>query len=194
MTTSDRQLLATCSKGRPVVFLLATALLMAGCQSTSNGPTALTTPTATLTPASCHTGTDSGQPLPDPRCTPGALNPAVTQATIGVTICKSGWTATIRPPVSYTDRLKRQQMPAYGEHGQASSVEEDHDVPLAAGGNPTSPANLWPMPIGPAKVKDAVELAAQKAVCAGRMSLATVQAGFEHDWVILGRELGVTIP
>ncbi|MGW4529241.1 hypothetical protein [Amycolatopsis sp. NPDC004378] len=36
-------------------------------------------------------------PLPDPACTPGALNPDVTQASIGSTICVSGWTATIRP-------------------------------------------------------------------------------------------------
>src|SRR5581483_9064980 len=49
--------------------------------------------------------------------TPGALNPAVTQATIGATICRRGWTATVRPPGSYTNALKVQQMTAYGETG-----------------------------------------------------------------------------
>jgi hypothetical protein len=38
--------------------------------------------------------------LPDPACTPGALNPDVTPATIGATICMSGWTATVRPPTT----------------------------------------------------------------------------------------------
>jgi hypothetical protein len=31
----------------------------------------------------------------------------VTQATISTTICKSGWTKTIRPPTSYTNALKQ---------------------------------------------------------------------------------------
>jgi hypothetical protein len=41
---------------------------------------------------------------------PGALNPAVTQATIHSTICVPSWTATIRPPATYTNRLKRRQL------------------------------------------------------------------------------------
>ena len=34
------------------------------------------------------------------------LNPVVTQETIQATICVPGWTKTIRPPVSYTSRVK----------------------------------------------------------------------------------------
>src|SRR3954469_26009241 len=41
---------------------------------------------------------------------PGATNPKVTQANIKTTICKSGWTDTIRPPTSYTTALKKVQM------------------------------------------------------------------------------------
>ena len=37
--------------------------------------------------------------LADPVRTPGVLNPDVTPGTIRSTICKKGWTATIRPPV-----------------------------------------------------------------------------------------------
>jgi hypothetical protein len=37
-----------------------------------------------------------------PTHTPGARYSKVTQATIAKTICKSGWTKTIRPPASYT--------------------------------------------------------------------------------------------
>ena len=43
--------------------------------------------------------------LPDPARTPGALNPEVTQATIGATICVRGWTQTVRPPQAYTRAL-----------------------------------------------------------------------------------------
>src|ERR1700687_6125535 len=39
---------------------------------------------------------------PDPRCTPGTVNPAVTQAMLGSTICRSGWTSTVRPAESVT--------------------------------------------------------------------------------------------
>ena len=53
--------------------------------------------------------------LADPLRTPGVLNPDVTQGNIRSTICRHGWTATIRPPVDYTNDLKRKQMRQYGE-------------------------------------------------------------------------------
>ncbi len=70
----------------------------------------------------------------DPRRTPGVLNPDVTQANIRSTICKRGWTSTIRPPVSYTDALKRKQMRQYGEIGPMSAYQEDHLISLEMGG------------------------------------------------------------
>src|ERR1700709_1896659 len=71
-------------------------------------------------------------PLPDPTRTPGALNPAVTQATISSTICVHGWTQTIRPPQQYTLALKRQQLREFGyTDRRMSDFEEDHLVPLA---------------------------------------------------------------
>ena len=36
--------------------------------------------------------------IPDPRFTPGAINPDVTQENIDSTICVPGFTKTIRPP------------------------------------------------------------------------------------------------
>jgi hypothetical protein len=60
-----------------------------------------------------HSGS-SPSALPDPRRTPGAVNPAVTQANIDSTICVRGWTRTVRPPERYTESLKRQQMREYG--------------------------------------------------------------------------------
>ena len=130
---------------------------------------------------------------PDPALTPGALNPAVTQANIGSTICQSGWTATIRPGVDYTNNLKRQQMAQYGYTDTAmADYEEDHLVSLELGGNPTDPRNLWPEPYkatladgrpAGAHVKDAFETALKREVCAGTVSLSTAQGEIGDHWV-----------
>jgi hypothetical protein len=60
-----------------------------------------------------------GQPLPDPACTPGAVDPAVSQSNIATTICRPGYTATVRPPAADTDRWKRSTETAYGNPGPA---------------------------------------------------------------------------
>ena len=65
--------------------------------------------------------------LPDASATPGAINPAVTQKTIGETICTRGWTRMVRPPVQYTEELKRQQIHTFGyDDRRLSHYEEDH--------------------------------------------------------------------
>ncbi len=64
-------------------------------------------------PGTCHLGSVAGQPMPDERCTPGSTNAAVAQGTIHETICKSGWTATVRPPVGVTDAIKAHSARAY---------------------------------------------------------------------------------
>ena len=53
---------------------------------------------------------DGSPAEPDPALTPGAADPRVTQATIGSTICASGYTSTVRPPTSYTTPLTREQI------------------------------------------------------------------------------------
>lgn len=173
----------------------AALVLLAGCQAAGSTRMAAPAPTTTTPSGSCHARLDSGLALPDPTCTPGATNPAVTQATIHQTICVTGWTATVRPPQSYTEPLKRSGIAAYGYTNRSlSAYEEDHLVPLEAGGAPSDPRNLWPEPGASPNLKDHVEGAARSAVCTGRMPLATVEAGFEQDWVTLGRQLGVKIP
>ena len=82
----------------------------------------------------------------NPVRTPGVVNPNVTQENIRSTICKRGWTSTVRPPVAYTNALKRRQMPAYAETGSLSAYQEDHLISLELGGDPTDPRNLWPEP------------------------------------------------
>jgi hypothetical protein len=113
--------------------------------------------------------------LADPVRTPGVLNPAVTQANIRSTICRRGWTATIRPPVEYTNDLKRKQMRQYGESGSLSDYQEDHLISLELGGNPTDPRNLWPEPYPRAADVDKIENELNSEVCSGRLTLAQAQ-------------------
>jgi hypothetical protein len=134
-------------------------------------------------------------PLPDPACTPGATNPDVTQSTIDSTICKSGWTATIRPPTSYTNQLKEQGIADYGYSDTSlSSYEEDHFLPLELGGDPRDPKNLWPEPHDGdqnSASKDSVENAVKKAVCAGDATLADAQHAVLTDWTTAKSVLGI---
>jgi len=93
----------------------------------------------------CMARTTPHGDLPDLACTPGATNPVVTPATISTTICKSGWTATVRPPSNYTSPLERAQIVRYRYADiDATHHEEDHLVPLEVGGAPRDPLNLWP--------------------------------------------------
>lgn len=113
--------------------------------------------------------------LADPVRTPGVVNPDVTQANIRSTVCRSGWTATIRPPVSYTNALKVKQMRQYGETGSPSDYQEDHLISLEMGGNPTDPRNLWPEPYPRAAEMDQLENQLNSEICDGQLTLAQAQ-------------------
>ncbi len=96
-------------------------------------------------PVPCHLDVIAGQPVPDDRCSPGATNPAVSQSTIDQTISRSGWNATVRPPVAVTDVIKAQSARAYSIP-VGTVCEPDHKIPLEVGGDPGSTgdvANLW---------------------------------------------------
>jgi hypothetical protein len=59
-------------------------------------------------PGTCHYRTAAnGETLPDPNCTPGAISPKVTDATLADTICKTGYTKSIGPPASITAAEKQ---------------------------------------------------------------------------------------
>jgi hypothetical protein len=112
----------------------------------------------------------TGDYLPDPHCTPGATNPRVTQANLASTVCKSGYTATIRPPEGITGPEKRASEAAYGFTGSSRTTEYDHLISLELGGDPNSPMNLWPEPnkahaSGVNNPKDLVENDLNKLVC-----------------------------
>ncbi|MGW2746627.1 hypothetical protein [Streptomyces sp. NPDC001450] len=168
---------------RPLVTVLSTLALAAA---------GLTLTTGSAHAASCS---QAYLPLPDAVCTPGALNPDVTQDTIDSTICVSGWTATVRPSTSYTNALKKKQIAEYGYSDTSlSDYEEDHFVPLELGGAPKSEENLWPEPHygdGTSAEKDAVENKLKKAVCAGEVGLDDAQNAIMTDWTTALSSLGL---
>ncbi len=125
--------------------------------------------------------------LPNAIYTSGAADPAVTQDNLHTTVCVPGYTKTVRPPVAYTNRLKRQQLDTnYQGRGDMQSVQEDHLIPLVIGGSPSDVRNLWPQRREGdrgAGFKDRCEVAAGKALCRGRISLSEAQQGFSANWI-----------
>jgi hypothetical protein len=139
------------------------------------------------TPAAPAGTPGAGQQQADP-CHQGgatycALNPAVTQATIAQTICVRGWTATIRPPASYTEGLKRQQIASEHLSGRLGDYEEDHRMPLELGGAPSDPMNLSPESPASPNPKDADESSLREQVCAGRLTLDAARQQLVAKWL-----------
>lgn len=153
--------------------------------------------TASLPAASAHTASQNGpvgasslpSGLPNPRLTPGALNPAVNSHDLYRTICHRGWTRTVRPPENYTERLKRRQIREYGySNHRLSAYELDHLVSLELGGSPSSPKNLWPEPHNAAGgwgsfAKDRLENKLNHLVCDHRLSLQSAQHMIATNWI-----------
>lgn len=124
---------------RHLLAILAAGLLLAGCAATS-------TPSAVPS-------------TPAPSGVEAALrNPAVTQASVGATICRPGWTDTVRRPLP--------TRPGY---------QHDHRLPLELGGASSDPANLWFVPEDLARADDRLETALKRAVCAGDLTLELAQ-------------------
>lgn len=123
--------------------------------------------------------------LPDSKCTPGAVDSRVTQQNIKNTICKPGYTKTVRPPVSYTEPLKIKIMKSYGIKGPLKDYELDHLIPLEVGGSPTDVKNLWPEPWhgnNTAAEKDKFENYLHAQICSGNMKLQEAQNEMAGNW------------
>ena len=194
------------------IITLLVLFLLWGCNTPPIGtdtPVATHIPIATDTPISTHTAVASDTPvatntlivtdtptvspsdvpfLPNPAWQPGFYNPDVTQDTIQTTICVSGYSSRIRPPATYTDKLKVQQIEQYGYVDKnTADYEEDHLISLEVGGHPTDPKNLWPQPRHTtpynASIKDTLENTLHKMICSGELPLDTARQAIATDWV-----------
>ena len=122
---------------------------------------------------SCH----SVNGLPDAHCTPG-----VVRTTDKNVICTQK-TGDIRPPASYTTKLKIQQIKEYGYSDKnPQDYEEDHLISLELGGDPTDPKNLWPEAPGSPNPKDKVENYLHRQICSGNMTVQDAQKGIATNW------------
>ena len=203
----------------PVTVALSAVALLAGCASLSgiaaaDGTSPTTTGSAAMAKATAEqragTGLEKvhdpkkvtysrtlstcqfrdGSRLPDPACTPGAIDPAVTQANIRSTICRRGYTSTVRPSVVQTDHAKfNVEYVAYHVKHSAKS-ELDHLVSLELGGA-NDIANLWPELGKQPNPKDAVENALHRAVCSGTVTLAAAQQAIATNWLTAKARLGL---
>ncbi len=140
---------------------------------------------------SCAIVVRGGNTFPDPRCTPGGINPSITAETLRDpdfrTRCDRncatseaekhvtyGWYGVAKPPEN---------------SGENQVCELDHLVPLELGGA-DGLGNIWPE-CGPSgaplpgrnfKIKDRVENYLADEVRAGRMPLDEAQRGIAEDW------------
>lgn len=170
-----------------LVALYVLTALLAAC-APAPAPTGGTSSTATALPPTPGEvpGTDACHHDGRVYC---VLNPDVTQASIGTTICKSGWTATVRPSSSYTTSLKKQQLAQYAylhpgdPMWNVAGTEEDHRMPLELGGATSDPGNLSPEEHPRSGTKDAGENKARSDVCNGSMTLAGAQRAFVDTYL-----------
>lgn len=137
--------------------------------------------------ATCH----ARGPLQDPKCTPGAIDPAVTQENLQRTICrKGGYTAAHR---LVTQATKVQVLRAYGLDwpGCGTRCEIDHTISIELGGS-NDVTNLRPQMYEPrpgAHEKDLAENFLKAETCAGRITLAEAQREIATDWTVVYRRL-----
>ena len=166
-----------------LAFPGAILALLAG--ATGSAPASAQTAAPQASAVSCS---QSFLPLPDPVCTPGVTNPDVRQDTIDSTICVPGWAETVRPPDSFTDRLKIQQIAEDGfTDTRPASYEDDHLISLELSDAPRDPKNLWPEPRNAppgetAISKDEVEDKLHTMVCDGTAGLVAAQQAIATDW------------
>src|ERR1700732_2087798 len=151
--------------------------------------------------AACWDAAPLAGELPDRKLTPGTINAAISEDQYRAQCHTKGWTRLYRPPVSFTNSLKKLQMKEYGYPlARIRDYEEDHVVPLCLAGAPQDPANLWPQPrFGEwsADRKDTLEAKLCRLVCEGRVPLAEAQREIATDWIeayrkYIGRVLSKT--
>lgn len=126
--------------------------------------------------------------LPNLKETPGVVNPDITQDNINQTICNPHWsTKSIRPPTSYTNKIKRYLLAKSGyEDQKLEDYELDHDISIELAGHPSDIRNFWlehySEPWG-ARTKDKLENRLHKLVCQGKITLKQAQKEISTNWI-----------
>jgi len=140
---------------------------------------------------SCAPRMSNGFPLPDPSCTPGAVNPMLTVDVLRNPDFRTGCVrghATTEDEKAATYNWYGIPHPAHNS-GATQTCELDHLISLELGGADTLD-NIWPQ-CGPGgvtlskryfKMKDTVENYLAKQVKDGNMNLGDAQQGIATDW------------
>jgi hypothetical protein len=114
---------------------------------------------------------------------PNVSTPGYTRALSRDAVCSTRWGLDRR---HVTETMKRQVAAAYGvPWADRHQYEFDHFIPRELGGA-DDVRNLWPEPLTGAHnahMKDRLENALHRRVCAGEMSLADAQESIRTDWV-----------
>ena len=112
---------------------------------------------------------NSSDGLPDHSCTPGRVRTTSVES-----ICHGGSTKKYRPPSSYTNKLKAEQIAEYGyKDTNPKDYEEDHLISIEIGGDGSDQKNLWPEAHAGeygSYSKDQVENWLHNQICSGAMS------------------------
>lgn len=116
-----------------------------------------------------------GYRLPDTRFTPGAVTDATKTA-----VCGTKWSQDER---HVTLSMKKAVCALYGAHKCPNRElwEVDHIVPRELGGADLF-ENLFPQPLGQARLKDRLENRLHREVCAGAISLHAAQIEIMTSW------------
>jgi hypothetical protein len=122
---------------------------------------------------------------------PGAINEAVTQANVRRTICRPGWLASLQPPATFVHEAKARLVKEHGiADGDAAKFELDFLIPIALGGHPRKPENLWLVPsegAWSARTKDRLEAKLRHLVCSGEITLGEARDAVRSDWKMAAR-------
>lgn len=136
---------------------------------------------------------------PDPALTPGAADLNVGQSNLKDTICKPGYTASVRDvPAALKKKIVERYVAAHPDWPKCKpaggeACEIDHLISLELGGlNDASnlfPQRYCPLPREPdcygAREKDVVETWLHRKVCAGDITLEEAQRLIAGDWIRL---------
>lgn len=146
-------------------------------------------------PGSCHARlAANGMQLPDPACSPGAINPTVTAAVLRDPAFRTG---AVRDQLTSAAAKRKVYVwygiaPPQGNAGQNQICELDHVIDLGAGGSDAL-ENIWPQCQRPGsppvqvgerefKIKDRfAEHDAVRQIKAGA-DLADIQRRIAQDW------------